>query len=94
MKFASHWFKFGCHEKEIMIYYNVNGWIRACYKPTSSLLTTPVNIIACTKLHYNYVEVEFFGVGGGGEGEVAPFHQQKLHFIHIAKVVALPFPST
>ncbi len=44
--------QFGCHEEEVMIYYNVNGWTRACYKLTSSPLTTPKNIIACTELHY------------------------------------------
>jgi hypothetical protein len=58
-----------------MIYYNVNGWTHVCYKLTSSLVTTPKNIIACTKLHYNYVEVEFFGVGGGEKGRL-------LHFIN------------
>jgi hypothetical protein len=58
--------QFGCLEEEIMIYYNVNGWTHACYKLTSSPLTTPKNIIACTKLHYNYVEVELGGGGGGG----------------------------
>lgn len=59
-----------------MIYYNVNGSTHVCYKLTSYLLTTPKNIIACTKLHYNYVEVEFFWGWGGGK-------ERLLHFINI-----------